>query len=192
MTSYDDIVANIPQGATKEDFKLMLADLLRDRFRLRFHMDSTIRPIYVLRAGNNGPTLTPTERRADDATAPSVGGVDAEGCPVVSPNYEGMVSRLLPGMMCWTARDVAIADLARLLERPAGRPIVDETGLTGCYDFKIRYQFIGRGGDAGAASDPAPTVFTAVEEQLGLKLEPTTRPFPALIIDSIEREPTEN
>jgi uncharacterized protein (TIGR03435 family) len=51
---------------------------------------------------------------------------------------------------------------------------------------------LGRGGDAGAAADRAPTVFTAVEEQLGLKLEPSTRTFPALIIDSIEREPTEN
>lgn len=187
-----DIVANIPQGATKDDFKLMLADLLRDRFRLRFHMDSKIRPIYVLRAGNNGQRLKPTEHRADDATAPSVGGVDAEGCPIVSPNYKGMVSLPVPGMMCWTARDVSSADLARHLEQPAGRPVVDETGLTGRYDFKIRYQFLGRGGDAGAAADRAPTVFTAVEEQLGLKLEPSTRTFPALIIDSIEREPTEN
>ena len=187
-----DIVANIPQGATRDDFKLMLADLLRDRFRLRFHMDSRIRPIYVLRARNNGPTLTPTERRADDATDPSVGGVDAEGCPIVSPNYKGMVSRPVPGVMCWTARDVALADLARLLEQPAGRPIVDETGLTGRYDFKIRYQFLGRGANTGAAADRAPTVFTAVEEQLGLKLEPTTRSFPELIIDEIEREPTGN
>ena len=64
--------------------------------------------------------------------------------------------------------------------------------LTGRYDFMIRYQFQGRGGDAGAAADRAPTVFTAVEEQLGLKLDPTTKSFPALIIDSIEREPTEN
>src|SRR5688572_1180246 len=72
-----DIVANIPQGATRDDFTLMLADLLRERFRLRFHMDSRIRPIYVLRAGNTGPRLKPTERRADDATAPSVGRVDA-------------------------------------------------------------------------------------------------------------------
>lgn len=186
-----DIVANIPPGATKDDFKLMLADLLRERFRLQFHMDSNIRPIYVLRAGKNGPTLKPTERRVDDAD-PTVGGVDAEGCPIVSPNYKGMVSRPLPGMMCWTARDVSSADLARHLEQRAGRPVVDETGLTGRYDFKIRYEVLGRGGEPVAAADRAPSVFTAVEEQLGLKLEPSTQSFPALIIDSIEREPTEN
>jgi uncharacterized protein (TIGR03435 family) len=170
----------------------MLADLLRERFRLQFHMDSKIRPIYALRIGNSGPKLKPTERRADDATAPTVGAPDAEGCPTVSSSYKGMVSLPLPGVMCWTARDVAVADLVRNLESRAGRPVVDETGLTGRYDFKIRYQFLGRGGDVGAAADSAPTVFTAVEEQLGLKLEPATRSFPALIIDSIEREPTEN
>jgi uncharacterized protein (TIGR03435 family) len=187
-----DIVANIPEGATKDDFKLMLADLLRERFRLRFHMDSKIRPIYALRAGKSGPTFKPTERRADDATAPSTAGIDAAGCPIVSPSFKGIVSLPRPGVMCATGRDVSSADLAKHLESRAGRPVVDETGLTGRYDFKIRYQFMGRGGDAGAAADSAPTVFTAVEEQLGLKLEPTTRSFPELIIDSIEREPTEN
>jgi uncharacterized protein (TIGR03435 family) len=193
-TARYDIVANIPQGATKDDFKLMLADLLRDRFRLRFHMDSKTRPVYALRAGNNGPKLKQTQRRADDATVPAggVGPLDAEGCPSVSPNYQGMVSFPVPGMICWTAQDVPIADLARLLEQPAARAIIDETGLTGRYDFKIRFQFMGRAPDAGAAADPAPIVFTAVEEQLGLKLEPATRSFPELIIDSIEREPTEN
>lgn len=190
-TSRYDIVANIPEGATKDDFKLMLADLLRDRFRLQFHMGSKTRPVYALRVASNGPALKPTGRRADDATDPAVGGVDAQGCPIVSPNYKGMISRPVPGAMCWTARDVAITDLARLLEQPAGRPIVDETGLTARYDFTIRYQFMGRGADPGAA-DSAPTVFTAVEEQLGLKLEPSTRSFPELIIDSMEREPAEN
>jgi uncharacterized protein (TIGR03435 family) len=195
-TARYDIVANIPQGATKDDFKLMLADLLRERFGLQFHLDSQIRPIYALRAGSNGPTLNETELAAGDATVSSGGrvfaAVDAEGCPIVSPNFQGMVSRPLSGVMCWTARDVPIADLARLLEQPAGRPIIDETGLTGRYDFKIRFQWMGRGTDAGAAADPAPLVFTAVEEQLGLKLEPATRSFPVLIIDSIQREPIEN
>ncbi len=187
-----DIVANIPEGATKDDFTLMLADLLRERFRLQFHMDSKIRPVYLLRAGQNGPRLKATERRADDPTDPSAKGPDAEGCPIVSASFKGMVSFPGPGVLCVMARDVSSADLARHLEQRAGRAIVDDTGLTSRYDFKLRYQFGGRGGDAGAAADSVPTVFTAVEEQLGLKLEPATRSFPALIIDSIEREPTEN
>jgi len=83
-------------------------------------------------------------------------------------------------------------DLARLIEQPAGRPVMDETGLTGRYDFKIHFQSVRRATDAGVPSDPAPTVLNAVEEQLGLKLESATRSFPGLIIDSIERDPTEN
>lgn len=186
-----DVVANIPRGATKEDFKLMLADLLRERFRLRFHMGSTTRPIYALRVAKNGPKLTPTGRRAGDATG-VVAGVDAQGCPILPPEFQGMMGRPLPGVVCWSAQDVPIANLVRHLETPAGgRPVIDETGLTGRYDFRLRYQW-GRTPDAGGVFEAASTIFTAVEEQLGLKLEPGTGSFPELIIDSIEREPTEN
>jgi len=97
-----------------------------------------------------------------------------------------------PGGMCSTAQAVSIADLAGIIERPAGRPVMDETGLLGRYDFTIQLPSVRRATDAAAASDPAPSIFTAVEEQLGLKLESATRSFPQLIIDSIEREPTEN
>jgi uncharacterized protein (TIGR03435 family) len=190
-----DIVANIPEGATKEQFKIMLGKLLRDRFRLRFHMDSNIRPIYALRVGKNGPKIKQTQRRADDATVRSnvIGAPDEQGCPILPPNYQGMVGRPNNGELCWTAQDVPIADLARLIEQPAGRPIIDETGLTGRYDFKIRFQSVRRAApEAGVASDPVPTIFSAVEEQLGLKLESATSSYPQLIIDSIEREPTEN
>jgi hypothetical protein len=76
---------------------------------------------------------------------------------------------------------------------PAGRPVVDETGLAGRYDFKIHYEYlVRRSGTDGVASTPAPSIFTALDEQLGLKLEPTTSPFPHLTIDSIEREPGDN
>jgi len=90
-----------------------------------------------------------------------IGAPDLQGCPILPPNYQGMVGRPIPGEVCWTAQDVAIADLARLIEQPAGRPIIDETGLTGRYDFKIHFQTVRRTTDAGAALDPAPTVFTA-------------------------------
>jgi uncharacterized protein (TIGR03435 family) len=187
-----DIVANIPDGATKDQFKLMLRNLLLERFSLRFHMDSKIQPIHALRVGKNGPKVKQTERRADDATVrrTGLGAPDEQGCPTLPPNYQGMVGRPSVGEVCWTAQDVPIVDLARLIEQPAGRPIVDETGLAGRYDFKIRFQSVRRASEV--ASDPFPTIFTAVEEQLGLKLESGTSSFPQLIIDSIEREPAEN
>jgi uncharacterized protein (TIGR03435 family) len=189
-----DIVANIPDGATKEQFNVMLGNLLRDRFHLRFHMDSKIRPVYALRVAKNGPRLKATERRADDATVPpgGIGAPDAEGCPTLPPNYQGMVGRPIPGEVCWAAQDVPVANLARLIEQPAGRPVIDETGLAGRYDFKVRFESVRRPTDAGVASDPAPSVFNAVVEQLGLKLESANHSFPQLIIDSIDREPAEN
>jgi uncharacterized protein (TIGR03435 family) len=189
-----DIVANIPEGATKEQFNVMLGNLLRDRFHLRFHTESKIIPVYALRVAKNGPKFKETARRADDTTVPSavIGEADAQGCPTVSPNYQGMVGRPIPGEVCWVGQDVPLANLARLIEQPTGRPITDETGLIGRYDFKIRLESVRRPTDAGVVSDPTPSVFAAVEEQLGLKLESASRSFDQLIIDSIDREPTEN
>jgi uncharacterized protein (TIGR03435 family) len=191
-TNRYDIVANIPPGATKEDFKLMLADLLRERFRLKFHMGSKIHPVYALRVGTDGPKFKPT-RRTGDATVSSGGSitVDAEGCSILPPDRQGAIGRAIPGGMCWTAQDVTMANLASMLAQPAGRRVVDETGLTGRYDYRIRLQWMSRAPDANAV-DTLPGVFTAVEEQLGLKLENSTNSYPELIIDSIEREPTEN
>jgi uncharacterized protein (TIGR03435 family) len=91
-----------------------------------------------------------------------------------------------------TAQDVSMADFARSIEQQAGRPVLDETGLKGGYDFKIHFGSVRRPTDAGVPSDPSPTIFTAVEEQLGLKLESTNGTFTQLIIDSIDREPTDN
>jgi uncharacterized protein (TIGR03435 family) len=188
-----DIVANISEGATKEQFNMMLGNLLRDRFHLRFHMDSKIIPVYALRVGKNGPKFKETAPNADDAKIPAER-VDAQGFPVLLPNQKGMVALPHNGEIFWTARDVPMPDLARSIEQKAGRPVVDETGLTGRYDFKIHYEWMRRATDAvaGVAPDPAPTIFTAVDEQLGLKLESATHSFPQLIIDSIDREPAEN
>jgi len=189
-----DIVANIPKGATKEQFKVMLGTLLRDRFHLRFHMDSKINPVYALRVAKNGPKLKATARRAADGTIVpgGIGAPDSEACPTVPPSYQGVVGWPSSGQVCWVGQDVLVEDLTRLIEQPAGRPVMDETGLTGRYDFKIRFESARRQVEPdGVASDPAPSIFNAVEE-LGLKLEPATTALPQLVIDAIDREPTEN
>ena len=189
-----DIVANIPAGTTKEQFKIMLGNLLRDRFKLRFRVGSSVRPVYILRVGKNGPKFKEAiSRRGDDAT-PSSGAVrnDAEGFPTLPPDYRGLVGNPSGGDMRLAAQDIPIADFARFIEPSTGRPVMDETMLAGRYDLKIRFEWLRRSANAGAALDSAPSLFTAVEEQLGLKLEPASRPFPQLIIDSIDREPTEN
>ena len=192
-----DIVANIPAGATQEQFNIMLLNLLRDRLHLRFHIESKVIPVFALRVGKNGAKFKETMRQDDPSTPVRVtGGRDEQGFLIVPPSFKGMVFWPVQGEIFVTAQDVPMANLARMIEEPAagvGRPVVDETGLTGHYDFKIHHEWIRRGPDPdGAASDPAPSVFTAVEQQLGLKLEPSTAPIDHLTIDSIDREPTEN
>jgi uncharacterized protein (TIGR03435 family) len=188
-----DIVANIPEGTTKDQFKVMLGNLLRDRFHLRFHMESKIHPAYALRVAKNGPKFNETAAGpSEDGTTRPVG-VDAQGFPVLPPNHHGMVGIPANGEMRKTAQDVPMADFARSIEDEAGRPVIDETGLTSHYDFKIRYEWLPRrSADTGVASVPSPSIFAALEEQLGLKLESSTTALPHLIIDSIEREPEEN
>jgi uncharacterized protein (TIGR03435 family) len=86
-----------------------------------------------------------------------------------------------------------IGSLLSFLQYQIGRPVVDKTGLTGVYDFNLRYE----GGSAAlpsadAASDPEPTLFEAFEKQLGLKLEAKKGPVEVLVVDRVNRTPTEN
>jgi len=192
-----DILINIPEGATKEQFNVMLGNLLRDRFHLRFHIESKVVPAYALRVGKNGPKFKEAVPR-DDAKIPSEH-VDAQGFPIPTPAFKGMLSLPHDGQTFIVGQDVPVADLARLLEHPGGpvrpedRPVIDETGLTAHYDFKIHFEYFRRPtADAGVAADPAPSALDAVEQQLGLKLESTTTSIPQLIVDSIDRDPTEN
>ena len=111
-----------------------------------------------------------------------------------------------------------MARLADLLSMPLGRPVVDKTGLTGAYDIALEFSPEGLGmmragpgpmmmgpppggGPAGAgpgteaprdANDSGPTIFTALQEQLGLKLESRKGPVELLVVDSVEKMPTEN
>ena len=185
-----DVVANIPEGATKEQFNAMLGNLLRDRFHLRFHIESRTRAVYVLRVANNGPKFKETAAVSAPEDAKGKVGLDAEGFPTMPPGRRGMTAMPRPGQIFMTAQDMSIAELARAIDDPPSgidRPIIDETGLTGRYDFKLHMEW-GRVTDIGAA----PNVFSAVEGQLGLKLEKANRRLDHLIIDSIDREPTEN
>jgi len=188
---YDINVANIPDGV--EQSSVMMGKLLRDRFHLRFHIESRIRPVYALRLAKNGPKFKETVPRADDPKARPYS-FDARGFSIPPANHHGTLVHGNAGEMFVTAKDASMADLANLIDdlpvAGLGRPIIDETGLTGGYDFKIHYERPRTG--AGVASDPAPSIFAAVEEQLGLKLESSTAPFDHLIIDSIDRDPSEN
>jgi uncharacterized protein (TIGR03435 family) len=201
------IVAAIPQGTLPRAIPAMMANLLKDRFKLAMHRETREMPIYALvvagRQGRLGPNLTATSPECQKEIAARLG--DVAGRPD-GPGRSGPpdFSKGAPcGFMTTTAglsmgSGQSLQGLVPLLTNAAGRPVVDRTGLTGLYDFTLRWAFDptqGAGPLAGrslgspvAASDPdAPTLFTALQEQLGLKLDSQRAPMDVVVIDHIER-----
>jgi len=169
--TYYDIVAKAGgEGTpTKGEFRQMLQTLLKERFNLNFHREMKEMTVYALVVGKKGPKFK--------ESAPGAAFISRHG---VNGRNQNM-----------TLVKVSMESLAADISRDFGidRPVLDKTGLTGTYDVKLEAtpEFrINRGSDPGDIS-----VFTAVQEQLGLKLEPTKGPVQVLVIDHIER-PSEN
>jgi uncharacterized protein (TIGR03435 family) len=169
-----DILAVTPGEIrpTHDEQMTMLRALLTDRFKLTFHREPKEFSLYEIQLAKTGPKLKPTATSNDP--------------PTVGPGV------VYPQRLVLPARNATIRDLASLLQRAIlDRPVVDKTGLSGRYDFDLEWapdetQF---GGDVPKASDDAPSapLFSAIQEQLGLKLVATRGPVDALIIDKAER-----
>ncbi len=174
-----DIAAVTPGEVrpTRDEQMAMLRNLLADRFKLTFHREPKEFSIYELELAKGGPKLKPSTAAPD------------EPAQLISTVYP-------PSRMVLPARNASMSDLAALMQRALlDRPVVDKTGLTGKYDFDLEWapdetQF---GGEVPTASSDAPSapLFTAIQQQLGLKLEATRGPVDALVVDKAER-PTEN
>jgi uncharacterized protein (TIGR03435 family) len=174
-----DITAKIPQGTTKEQFGVMLQNLLVERFKLTYHRDKKDLPAYVLVAGKNGPKMKVSE-------APAAG---------------GMSMGMRPGKATMNASGMTMTQLVEMLANQVDRPIVDGTGLTGKYDFTLEFAPEMRnmpsmpmmaGGGPVTEGESAPSLFTAVQEQLGLRLEPKKAALDLIVVDHLEKTPTEN
>ena len=167
-----DIAAVAPGDAppAKEQFHQMLQALLAARFQLQLHRETKELPVYEMVIGKHGPKLK--ESAADAVFANRQGG---------------------PGQSIhMTAVHNTMVQLGNIISVYAGRPVIDKTGLTKAYDFTMEFTSEGPRGPTGPPGDQAaPSIFTALEEQLGLKLEPQKRPTEILVIDRAER-PSEN
>ncbi len=150
----------------------MLRSLLSDRFKLTFHREQKTFSIYQLELASSGPKLKTSSEPLDDPPA--------------------LISVVYPQRIVLPARNVTMDDLTSLLQRAVlDRPVVNKTGLSGRYNFDLTWapdetQF---GGDVPVASAdaPSPPLFTAIQEQLGLRLKATRGPVDALVIDNAER-----
>lgn len=171
-----DIDAKTGPATTSADQKLMLRAILAERFRLVVHNGSAPMPAYVLKTGAGSTKMKP-------ATNAGNSGCDPHQPPPGSPPE-----------IDFACHNESMEQLAQLLRNTRGggyfdKPVVDETGLKGTYDFELKWTPSGGRDRAGAA---AVSIFEAVESQLGLKLELETAPRDVLLVDSVDEQPIAN
>lgn len=170
--------SKMTQAEVDEERRSMTRSLLADRFHLKIHHETREMAAMVLHVAKSGSKLQPPHPEHDLQA----------GVPASRINFLGRGD--------WEGHSALMSNLARsLASEPeiAGRPVVDQTGLTGGYDFTLRWT----SDDPGSAAAPAdsnaqwPSLFTALEEQLGLKLTPEKQRIGILVVDSVEM-PGEN
>jgi bla regulator protein BlaR1 len=166
----DELKALSPDQRNLE-LRRMLQALLADRFRLSLHRETNELPVYSLVVAENGPKLQ--EAKPGDTYPNGIRGPD--GRPA-GPHME--IMQLGSGL---TAQALSMAEIAKLLTRELGRTVLDKTGLTGNYDFTLHWT------PANQSQSSQAPLFTALQEQLGLRLESQTAPLVVLVIDNAEK-----
>jgi uncharacterized protein (TIGR03435 family) len=171
-----------PIGQTSPE-ALMLRSLLEDRFRLSAHRETRDLPIYALvlaRAdGRLGPRLRQT---TSDYCKKLFEAAGKAGDTPIPPG--GPVCGMRPlGSDELAASALPMNEFARFLNVESGRTVVDRTGLTGVWDFDLKWSRP----NAPNPDPDRPSIFTALQEQLGLRLDATTGPVEVLVIDRVER-----
>lgn len=183
---------------TTAQYEQMLRQLLAERFALQVRTETRELDVYVLvRArsdGRLGPGLRPPVLDCEALEAARKKAI-AAGAPPPPPAPPkpgerpecGMLSSSMNGVTGLRASGSPIGSVANILQSTVGRPIIDRTGLTGRYDIDLDYAALTGPLTAADRLDAPASVFTAVQEQLGLKLEPGREPMPVLVIERIER-----
>jgi uncharacterized protein (TIGR03435 family) len=176
-----------------DPIRFMLQSLLADRFKLKVSYASKEMPIYVLVVAKNGPKLTQSTITPANSGDSNLQGATPEG-PHMGITGRGEI----------TGNDVPLKLLADILSHQLGRQVLDKTGLTGNYDVRLKWSPDETQPPSGPDNNPTstaraapppdssrPSIFTALQEQLGLKLESQKGPVDVLVIEHIE-EPSPN
>jgi uncharacterized protein (TIGR03435 family) len=168
-----------PGQPNVDQMKIMIQKLLTDRFQLKFHWEKRELPVYAVRLAKTGAKLTESQE-------------DPKGIPGwnYGRNARGMIAAF---------RNSPMSQFTALLQNFMDRPVVDQSGLTGRYDFSLNFTpDPSQAALLGAPPTPpgdnpeaAPDIFAAFQQQLGLKLEQTRAPVDVMVIDKVEK-PSEN
>jgi uncharacterized protein (TIGR03435 family) len=184
--SYVAIVAKVAAQATPEDIRLMLRALLIDRFKLVVSTTTEQRSGYTMTVAKNGPRL---EIARADGSVPPMPAYMGSPSPAPGP-FEGFIfTSTEDGCCAITGRRVPVSKLADELSAQIGAFVIDQTGLTGTYYFGFKFQRLDHL-DANPAD--APSVFEALENELGLRLSKTTGPVEMFMVTHVEKVSTEN
>jgi uncharacterized protein (TIGR03435 family) len=160
-----DIAATFPPETSRDRVREMLQTLLAERFHLKTHRENRKLESYVLVVGKRGPKLRE-------------GSAGSDGAFIFGDDHV-------------TVRSFSMSGFADRLSGPVfglGRPVVDMTGIKGFYDFTLNWAPV----DAAADSRSGASIFTALQEQLGLRLEPRKTTFRILVVDHADKVPTGN
>lgn len=173
----------------------MIRGMLADRFKLVVHEETRERPVYELtlarKDGRLGPRLV---QSAVDCTAIMNDELKGKKPPVLPDGRRACAIGAPPGR--FTSMGLTIQQMAAALQGQVGRPVIDKTGLAGAWDWDLEFapEFLpGRAGEPPPApvGTDKPSIFSAMQEQLGLRLESARGPVSVVVVDRAER-PTEN
>jgi uncharacterized protein (TIGR03435 family) len=191
-----DVIGTYPTvQPTNSDIRIMLQNLLAERFGLKVHREQRPIPSYDLvlarKDGRLGPQLLKSNVDCTAWKALNHSRIDAGGPSPVSPSGKRPECMMLTNRKFMTGGAITIHDLTADLGAIVDKPIIDKTGLTAAYDIDLQWDPTGmyadRPSDALSTQAPSgPSIFTAIEEQLGLKLIPQKEKFDVLVVDQIK------
>jgi uncharacterized protein (TIGR03435 family) len=206
-----DVEATLPPQTTREQFRVMLQNLLKARFNMKIHSETKELPFYSLTVAKNGPKLAESTRTGSPGEAsldnpassegpPSPPKVGEDGFPILPPPSKGPVgfdALIMRDRARLIGRGQTMQDLAKRLATLLGKPVFDSTTLMPRYDFTLT--FSPEGTDWGEGPLPAPPdgesppgIVAAIQSQLGLKLQSSKGPVDVLVIDHADRRPVAN
>ena len=180
--------AFLPGSTAPNPMQLALQKLLEDRFKLKVHRETREMDIYtlvLLKPGAPGPGLKPSTQDCAAAAAAA-----QRGAPPPPPGSKGPFCGIQGGNGRLRFGGLPAAAFGAAFSGPSGRFVADRTGLSGSWDFDLTFAPEQRGQAPGgnvAHDSDLPGFFTAIQEQLGLKLEPAKGPVDVVVIDSIEQ-----
>jgi uncharacterized protein (TIGR03435 family) len=203
-----NVTAKVPEGATKEQFRQMRQNLLIERFGLKFHRERKEMPGYELLIAKNGPKFKeskpePSKDPAGKEQAPPAPfkiTYDTDGFPIIPPGVSQVVVATGHARGQWIR--TTIEKLTVFLSSQTFKPVTDGTGLKGEYDISLKWSPDAIESVVGSpptlSSLPAqsessgPSLFDALQDQLGLKLQPKKVTIELLVVDDIKKIPTDN